>query len=344
MVEFTPHAGEEILRDGNWAGDWTPARAPVTTGLTASLRRRARATPRVRTGLRVIGIAETRRPSAVARSATGPAGSLVGRTFDNPPINLIDAVMMKELLNLLTEIERDKRVGVVLFDSADPDFFLAHYDIAGDPAELEGVETTAGRHPFTELHIRLSKSPAVTISAIRGRARGAGSEFVLATDIRFASRERAVLGQFEIGVGAARGGCVEPAVEPRRSRPCIRDPRQRPGLRRRTRRAIRLRQPRDPRRAVRRLRRCLRPACVPVRSARARRHQAVRQRRDTSGRRAAGSGDRRLPEGRRGGRPVLRCTARPSSRATASGARVELEPRGLRRDHLGRRRDSYSTR
>jgi len=50
----------------------------------------------------------------------------------------------------------------------------------------------------------LSKSPAVTISAIRGRARGAGSEFALATDIRFASRERAVLGQFEIGVGAAR--------------------------------------------------------------------------------------------------------------------------------------------
>ena len=127
-------------------------------------------------------------------------------TFDNPPINLIDAVMMKELLNLLTEIERDKRVGVVLFDSADPDFFLAHYDIAGDPTELEGVETTAGRHPFTELHIRLSKSPAVTISAIRGRARGAGSEFALATDIRFASRERAVLGQFEIGVGAAPGG------------------------------------------------------------------------------------------------------------------------------------------
>ena len=58
-------------------------------------------------------------------------------TFNNPPINLIDAVMMKELLNLLTEIERDKRVGVVLFDSADPDFFLAHYDIAGDTSELD---------------------------------------------------------------------------------------------------------------------------------------------------------------------------------------------------------------
>jgi enoyl-CoA hydratase/carnithine racemase len=112
-------------------------------------------------------------------------------TFNNPPINLIDAVMMKELLNLLTEIERDKRVGVVLFDSADPDFLLAHYDLAGDPAELESIETTEGRHPFTDLHIRLSKSPAVTISAIRGRARGAGGEFALATDIRFASRERA---------------------------------------------------------------------------------------------------------------------------------------------------------
>jgi|SRR5271165_1071659 len=127
-------------------------------------------------------------------------------TFNNPPINLIDAVMMKELLHLLTEVERDKHVAVVLFDSADPDFFLAHYHIAGDPAEVERIETTAGRHPFTELHIRLSKSPAVTISAIRGRARGAGSEFALATDIRFASRERAILGQFEIGVGAAPGG------------------------------------------------------------------------------------------------------------------------------------------
>jgi enoyl-CoA hydratase/carnithine racemase len=117
---------------------------------------------------------------------TRSSPSLWRVTFNNPPINLIDAVMLNELLNLLTEVERNKRLGVVLFDSADPDFFLAHYDIAGDPAELEGVETTAGRHPFTELHIRLSKSPAVTISAIRGRARGAGSEFALATDIRFA--------------------------------------------------------------------------------------------------------------------------------------------------------------
>src|SRR6266446_3436659 len=227
-------------------------------------------------------------------------------TFDNPPINLIDAVMMKELLNLLTEIERDKRVGVVLFDSADPDFFLAHYDIAGDPAELEGVETTAGRHPFTELHIRLSKSPAVTVSAIRGRGRR-----------------------------RTGWGCLEPAVEPCRSRPGIRDPRQRPGLRRRARRAIRLRQPRDPRRAVRRLRRCIRPAGVPVRSARARRHQAVRQRRDASGRRAVGSRDRRLLEGR--GAAGLSCVAQPGLQGGLQPAGPSrAQPRGLRRDPLGR--------
>src|SRR5258705_5183510 len=106
-------------------------------------------------------------------TVTRSSPSLWRVTFDNPPINLIDAVMMKDLLNLLTEIEHDKRVGVVLFDSADPDFFLAHYDIARDPAELEGVETTAGRRPFTDLLIPLHKPPAVTISAAPARATAA---------------------------------------------------------------------------------------------------------------------------------------------------------------------------
>lgn len=63
-----------------------------------------------------------------------------------------------------------------------------------------------GQAPFSDLVIRLSKLPVLTVSAIRGRVRGAGSEFVLATDIRFASRERAVLGQFEITAGVIPGG------------------------------------------------------------------------------------------------------------------------------------------
>jgi enoyl-CoA hydratase/carnithine racemase len=128
-------------------------------------------------------------------------------TFNNPPINLIDPAMIVALHDLLAEIERDNRVAVVVFASADADFFLAHYDIAADQSAFKALP--AARTPFhhwANLLIRLSRSRAVTISAIRGRARGAGSEFVLATDVRFASRERAVLGQFEVGFAAVPGG------------------------------------------------------------------------------------------------------------------------------------------
>ncbi len=128
-------------------------------------------------------------------------------TFDNPPINLIDPVMIVALRDLLTEIEQDNRVAVVVFDSADPDFFLAHYDITADQTAFETLPAAPTPfHHWADCLIRLGKSPAVTITALRGRARGAGSEFALATDIRFASRERAVLGQFEVGFATAPGG------------------------------------------------------------------------------------------------------------------------------------------
>jgi enoyl-CoA hydratase/carnithine racemase len=128
-------------------------------------------------------------------------------TFDNPPINLIDPVMVVELDTLLTEIEQDDRLAVVVFDSADQDYFLAHFDITADSAPYDALP--AARTPFhhwANVLIRLSRLRAVTISALRGRARGAGSEFALATDIRFASRERAVLGQFEVGFTVVPGG------------------------------------------------------------------------------------------------------------------------------------------
>jgi enoyl-CoA hydratase/carnithine racemase len=128
-------------------------------------------------------------------------------TFHNPPINLIDPVMVVELHRLLNEIEQDKEVAVVMFDSADPDFFLAHYDIAADASAYDALPAAPSPlHHWSDFLIRLGKSQAVTITALRGRARGAGSEFALATDIRFASRERAVLGQFEVGIGAIPGG------------------------------------------------------------------------------------------------------------------------------------------
>ena len=96
----------------------------------------------------------------------------------------------------------------MMFDSADPDYFLAHYDIAADPSldQRASAAVATGLHPWVDVLVRLSKLPAVTISAIRRIVRAAGSEFVLATDIRFASRERAVLGQVEVGFGAIPGG------------------------------------------------------------------------------------------------------------------------------------------
>jgi enoyl-CoA hydratase/carnithine racemase len=128
-------------------------------------------------------------------------------TFDNPPINLIGPQMVAELRDLLTELEHDDLVAAVVFRSADPDYFLAHWDIAADPAEVDALPPgPTGFHPWLDILVRLSRLPAVTISAIRGRARGAGSEFALASDIRFASREKAVLGQFEVGTGAVPGG------------------------------------------------------------------------------------------------------------------------------------------
>jgi enoyl-CoA hydratase/carnithine racemase len=128
-------------------------------------------------------------------------------TFDHPPINLIDHVMIGELGELLAEVERDGEPAVLVFDSADPDYFLAHYDIAADPGLVNALPAgPTGFHPWLDILVRVGRLPTVTISAIRGRARAAGSELVLATDIRFASRERAVLGQPEVGFGAIPGG------------------------------------------------------------------------------------------------------------------------------------------
>ena len=127
-------------------------------------------------------------------------------TFDNPPVNVIGPQMIGDLKALLTALESNDTVNVVVFDSADPDFYLAHYDLAADPAVAEALPSPTGYAAWVDVTVRLSKLAAVTISAVRGIARGAGSEFVLATDIRFASREKAVLGQMEVGFGAVPGG------------------------------------------------------------------------------------------------------------------------------------------
>ena len=104
-------------------------------------------------------------------------------------------------------IEEDPDLNVVVFDSAIPDFYLAHYDLEHDPGRTAALPAgPTGMHAWLDLLVRLSRAPVVSIASIRGRARGAGSEFVLACDLRFASRENTVLGQFEVGTGVVPGG------------------------------------------------------------------------------------------------------------------------------------------
>jgi enoyl-CoA hydratase/carnithine racemase len=99
-------------------------------------------------------------------------------TFDHPPINAVTATTVAELAELVDLIEQDPDLNVVVFDSANPDFFLAHHDMEDDSG------TT-----WLDLLARLSRAPVVSIASIRGRARGAGREFALACDMRFASPE-----------------------------------------------------------------------------------------------------------------------------------------------------------
>ena len=128
-------------------------------------------------------------------------------TFDHPPINTITATTVAELAELVGLIEQDPDLNVVVFDSANPDFYLAHYDVENDLGKTAalGVGPT-GMSAWIDFLVRLARAPVVSIASIRGRARGAGSEFVLACDLRFASRENTLLGQWEVGIGVIPGG------------------------------------------------------------------------------------------------------------------------------------------
>src|SRR5215467_4543965 len=121
-------------------------------------------------------------------------------TFSNPPINMFVPTTIVELGALVAAFDADPSVKVVVFQSANPDFFIAHLDVAkaADRPEVLGL--------WREFVLRLSSTPVVSIAKIRGRTRGIGNEFVLACDMRFASRQSAVFGNPEVGVGLVPGG------------------------------------------------------------------------------------------------------------------------------------------
>ena len=175
-------------------------------------------------------------------------------TFDHPPINTITAATVAELAELVGLVEQDPDLNVIVFDSANPEFYLAHYDIENDPGRTAalGVGPT-GMPAWIDLLARLARAPVVTIASIRGRARGAGKR--IHTRLRPAvclPREhptRPVRGRHRRRPGRRPDG---PALPPGRSRPSARDPARRRRSRRASRRAVRLRQPGDRRRRARR--------------------------------------------------------------------------------------------
>jgi enoyl-CoA hydratase/carnithine racemase len=125
-------------------------------------------------------------------------------TLDAPPLNLIGPEIVRDLVNLVLYLEAHDDISVVLFRSANPEFFSAHVDMYRASelgAEISRLEPGA---PLGALYRRISTLNQVSIAAISGRVRGAGSEFILACDMRFAD-ERAVFGQPEVGVGAVPG-------------------------------------------------------------------------------------------------------------------------------------------
>jgi enoyl-CoA hydratase/carnithine racemase len=128
-------------------------------------------------------------------------------TFDHPPLNIFGPETIPQLNEIVTALETDKHVKVVVFDSALEGYFLTHYDFL---TKLEDTTVLppgpTGLQPLPDMLVRLSRAPVVSIASIRGRATGVGSELALACDMRFASREKAILSQFEVGAGVVPGG------------------------------------------------------------------------------------------------------------------------------------------
>jgi enoyl-CoA hydratase/carnithine racemase len=128
-------------------------------------------------------------------------------TFDNPPLNVMGPQFVRELREIITAVEADEEVRVLVFDSAVEGFFLNHSDFNADMKDLTSMpQGPTGLEAWPDILVRLTRMPAVSIALIRGRATGNGSEIALACDMSFASREKALLSQWEVGVGLVAGG------------------------------------------------------------------------------------------------------------------------------------------
>jgi enoyl-CoA hydratase/carnithine racemase len=128
-------------------------------------------------------------------------------TIDNPPINVMGPEMVRQWQEAINALEADEHVRVVVFDSAVDDYFLNHADFNSKLEDLTALPAgPTGLPPWPDFLVRLTRLPVVSIALIRGRATGNGSELTLACDMSFASREKAIISQWEVGVGMVAGG------------------------------------------------------------------------------------------------------------------------------------------
>jgi len=126
--------------------------------------------------------------------------------FDYPPFNMVDATIFEGLQDLLARINASPSLRVVVFESANPEFYLAHFDLTGKTGNITTAVGASGLPILMDTFVRLTRSPVVSIAKIRGCVRGVSSEFVLACDMRFAARETAIFGQIEPAFGLVPGG------------------------------------------------------------------------------------------------------------------------------------------
>jgi enoyl-CoA hydratase/carnithine racemase len=128
-------------------------------------------------------------------------------TFDNPPINVMGPELVREFQVVISALEADEHIRVVVFDSAVDDYFLNHSDFTAKLEDLTSLPAgPTGLPPWPDFLVRLTHLPVASIALIRGRATGNGSELTLACDMSFASREKAIISQWEAGVGMVPGG------------------------------------------------------------------------------------------------------------------------------------------
>jgi enoyl-CoA hydratase/carnithine racemase len=128
-------------------------------------------------------------------------------TLNHPPLNVFGPKTIPQLNKIITAIETDAELKVVVFDSAIDGFFMTHYDFLAKVEETTSLPPgPTGLQPLPDMLVRLSRAPVVSIASIRGRATGVGSELALACDMRFASREKAILSHFEVGAAVVPGG------------------------------------------------------------------------------------------------------------------------------------------